>query len=95
MFFGDFRHLRKSFFVFGVIEPSGKIRHHAQGVIPESLNLDGFSDARRKNFVIIFRIHPGQLRAFFARVEQTVRVNVNVVACAAQMTKNYIGEFGV
>ena len=73
----------------------GKVRHDAQRIIPEGVNLHRLADAGRDHPIIHFGIHPGKLHARFSGKQQTVRlIHVNVVACAAHVPFNNILQDG-
>src|SRR5271155_2366430 len=59
--------------------------HHAQGVVPERLNLHRFAAAGRYHPIANFGVHPGELHTVRARAEQSVRIHVDAVARAALM----------
>ena len=63
--------------------------HAGQRVEPERVDLDRLANPRRDHPIADLGVHPGELHARLAGVEQTVvRVNVNVMAGAAQVMCN-------
>src|SRR5690606_5251400 len=74
---------------------AGQRRHDAQRVIPEGVYLDRLADAWGHHPAADFRIHPGELQPFFARVEQAVgRVYVDVVTRATLVPIDDLAENG-
>ena len=68
-------------FVGGMAEGLGKFSHGHEGVVPQGADFHGFADAVGDDPVANFGIHPGELDAFFAGVEQAVGgVHSDVVA---------------
>ena len=70
-----------------------KTAHDAQGVVPQRIDFDRLADAWRDHPVTDFRIHPGQLHAGHAGLEQAVGfIDRNAVACSPLMPVDHVGE---
>ena len=63
---------------FPVAEARCEVFHDAQGVIPERLDLNRLSAARGHHPVANPGVHPGELRARRASIEQTVFRNLDI-----------------
>ena len=80
--------LRRHVFILGrgLVDGARKFRRAQERVVPERVHLHGLADSRRHHPVPGLGVHPRQLHARFARVEEPVRrVDVDVVAGAAQV----------
>ena len=62
----------------GVVGPAASLGHHAEGVVPQGVDLDGLAVARRDGLVAELHVHPGELRVRVAAGEQPVGVGVDV-----------------
>src|SRR6516165_7254316 len=54
-------------------EPGGEVKHGAERVVPEGVDLDRLAHPRRHDPVADLRVHPSQLDAGLARPHQAVR----------------------
>jgi hypothetical protein len=67
----------------------------AQGVVPESIDLDGFAASRRHHPVIHLGIHPRQLVAFLTLPEQAILdIDADIEMRATPMVFDDIQKFG-
>src|SRR6266567_90659 len=80
--------LRASF----VFELLRKVFHDSQRVVPERLNLHGFSAARCNYPIANLGVHPCELNTGFAGCKQSAGVHFYSVPCAAHMPGDDVGE---
>ena len=88
-------HRRISISIFHVAKPLGEVGHDPQSVVPEGLYLDWLAGSRRYHQVADLRIHPRQLHARLARVQQSVGIDVDVVSRAAEVPHDDVRKFFV
>ena len=83
---------------FFVSKSPGQILHNAKCVVPERLNFDWLSAARRYDPVPDLSVHPGQLDTGFSRGEQAAGIQFDSVTSAPNMPADNIRkhriEFG-
>ena len=69
--------------------------HAAQPVIPQGTDLDRLADARRHDPISHLGVHPGQLHAGLAGIEQTVfLIQVDSIARASLVPGNDLSQYG-
>ena len=86
----------RQFAVMGAIgllaESAGQVLHNAERVVPECLDFDRFANALRHYPIAHLGIHPGELHARFAGLEQAIAVHADAVARAAFVPGNDVRE---
>src|SRR5262245_39902228 len=83
-----FGHIRAFLLNLVVLESGCQLLQHAEGVIPKCLDLDRLSMPRSYDPVANFRIHPGKLDARLTSVEQTIIVDMDLIAGSLNMPVN-------
>src|SRR2546426_5461145 len=75
-----------------ITQTSSNVLHNANRVVPERLNFHRLAASWRNNPLANLRVHPGQLHAWLARVEQTSRIELYAEARSASMPGNDVVE---
>ena len=86
-------HLREELTIFERVvgEPFGPALHIVQRAIPERVDLHRFPTARRHYPIIHLRVHPGELYARCASMQQAIgRVHTDAIERTAYMPRNNI-----
>src|SRR6266704_950559 len=70
----------------------GQVFHDAKSVVPERLDFDRLSAARRDDPVADLGVHPSELDSGFTRVQQAAWVHFDSVTCAPGVPGNNVRE---